>query len=62
LPVSLWNYEFQKIAPEMGWRSPVFSSLLDDIGVAMAMVIARVLPKGWMPNGYRQEDGMRIFR
>ncbi|MGL4621063.1 MAG: hypothetical protein ACRCZS_18705 [Chroococcidiopsis sp.] len=41
---------------------PVASNLLDDMGVAMAIVTDRVLLKGWMPNGYREEDSIRIFR
>jgi hypothetical protein len=48
-------------APE-DFRLPVSESLLDPIGVSMALVTDRILSLGWEPDGYEQQDGYRIYR
>ena len=41
---------------------PISDTLLDPAGVAMAIVTDEVLAQGWMPDGYDQRDGFRIYR
>lgn len=41
---------------------PVSESLLDPVGVSMALVTDRVLARGWEPNGYEQQPGYRVYR
>ena len=36
-------------------------SLLDQIGINMAMITDRVLAKGWEPKGYDQHYGFRVY-
>ena len=37
-------------------------SLLDPIGLNMALIADRVLARGWMPDGFEQRDDHRIYR
>ena len=37
-------------------------SLLDSVGVNMAIITDRVLARGWQPDGFTQAKGHRIFR
>ena len=45
--------EFQLAVPD---------SLLDPVGVNMAMITDHVLKRGWEPNGFTQARGYRIYR
>jgi hypothetical protein len=37
-------------------------SLLDPVGINMALITDRALARGWQPNGFTQKQGYRIFR
>jgi len=41
---------------------PIADSLNDAVGVNMAIVTDAILKKGWMPNGFSEQDGFRIYR
>lgn len=43
------------------FRLPIADSLLDAIGVNMAIITDKILARGFMPNGFEQEDGYRIY-
>ncbi len=36
-------------------------SLLDPVGINMAIITDRILGRGWQPAGFAQKDGCRIF-
>jgi hypothetical protein len=38
------------------------AELLDAVGVNMAIITDRVLARGWLPDGFSEADGCRIFR
>ena len=37
-------------------------SLLDPVGINMAIVTDRVLARGWEPAGFTQGNGFRVYR
>jgi hypothetical protein len=37
-------------------------TLLDLVGVSMAIITDRVLARGWQPDGFTQHPGYRLFR
>lgn len=41
---------------------PVADSLQDTTGAAMKVINARILARGWMPDGYEQGKGFRVYR
>ena len=43
------------------FRLPVSNSLLDELGVNIAIITDKILEKGWMPNGYETEENYRIY-
>ena len=43
------------------FRLAVPEALLDPVGVNMAIIIDRILARGWQPNGFTQHDGFRVF-
>ena len=40
----------------------VSDSLLDGIGINMAIITDRVLQRGWEPDGFEQQLGYRLYR
>ncbi len=40
----------------------ISTKLLDNVGVSMAIITDKILSKGWIPQGYREETGKRIYR
>ncbi len=36
--------------------------LLDPFGMNMAIIMDRVLARGWAPNGFEQQQGFREYR
>lgn len=40
----------------------VAGSLLDPMGINMAIITDRVLARGWQPAGFTQSEGYRIYR
>ena len=45
--------EFQLVIPD---------ALNDPIGLNMAIITDRVLARDWQPDGFKQEDGYRVYR
>jgi hypothetical protein len=43
------------------FRLAISDSLLDPIGVNMAMITDRILARGWFPVGFEQRDGYRLY-
>jgi hypothetical protein len=43
-------------------RLPIDDVLQDPIGANMAIVLDRALARGWLPNGYEQHDGFRVYK
>lgn len=41
---------------------PISDSLLDPIGINMAMITDKILAKGWEPDGHVDKEGYRIHR
>jgi hypothetical protein len=37
-------------------------TLLDAIGINMALITDRILQRGWQPDGYTQQQGFRLYR
>ena len=44
------------------FRLPISEKLLDPVGVNMAIITDRILARGWMPDGFEQQDGYRVYR
>ena len=40
---------------------PVADTLLDPLGINLAIVTDHILEKGWEPDGFEQRDGYRVF-
>ena len=51
--------EFAGAAEEFKLRVP--DEMNDPVGVNMAIILDEVLAKNWVPDGFRQEDGYRIY-
>ena len=45
--------EFQLAVPD---------TMLDDVGINMAVITDHVLKRGWEPDGFTQASGYRVFR
>ena len=43
-------------------RLPITDVLQDELGLNMALILDHVLARGWLPDGYEQRDGYRIYR
>ena len=41
---------------------PISESLLDPVGINIAIITDKILKRGWEPNGFDQHDGYRNFR
>ena len=41
---------------------PVHESMLDPVGVNMAIITDKILARGWEPNGFTQHAGYRLYR
>jgi hypothetical protein len=48
--------------PAVEFLLPVHESLLDPVGVNMAIITERILAKGWEPDGFTRHIGYRLFR
>jgi hypothetical protein len=40
---------------------PISDDMNDSSGVAMAILTNVILSRGWIPNGYEQRDGYRVY-
>lgn len=41
---------------------PISDELNDNMGMNMAIIADRILGSGWMPDGFEQCEGYRIYR
>lgn len=41
---------------------PIADELNDEIGMNMAILTDAILARGWMPDGFEQRDGYRIYK
>ncbi|MDY6940401.1 MAG: hypothetical protein SWY16_22440 [Cyanobacteriota bacterium] len=41
---------------------PIADSLIDPIGLNMAVITDRILARKWQPDGFEQRDGYRIYK
>jgi hypothetical protein len=48
--------------PPVTFLLAVHESLLDPVGVNMALITDRALARGWEPNGFTQHNDYRVFR
>ena len=39
----------------------ICDSLLDPVGINMAIITDKILDKGWEPNGYEEHEGYRVY-
>jgi hypothetical protein len=39
----------------------ISDDLQDPIGINMALITDRIIRKGWEPDGFKQENGYRIY-
>lgn len=39
----------------------ISDTLQDPVGINMALITDSILAKGWEPNGFKQENGYRIY-
>jgi hypothetical protein len=39
----------------------ISDELQDPIGINMALITDRILAKGWEPDGFKQDNGYRIY-
>ena len=39
----------------------ISDELQDPIGINMALITDRILAKGWEPDGFKQENGCRVY-
>jgi hypothetical protein len=64
-PVRTVPEAFARIDASTGSQSnfalSVHESMLDPIGVNMALITDRILEKGWEPDGFTAQDGYRVF-
>ena len=44
------------------FKLPISDQLQDSIGMNMAIITDNILKKGWMPDGFEQIDGCRIYK
>jgi len=44
------------------FQLPISDELQDPIGMNMAIITDIVLKRGWMPDGFFQKEGYRIYK
>ena len=52
--------EYQGAASD--FQLPIADSLLDPVGVNMAIITDTILAKGLEPDGFEQKDGYRLYK
>jgi hypothetical protein len=52
--------EYQGAASD--FELPIADSLLDSVGMNMAIITDKILGKGFMPDGFEQKDGYRLYK
>jgi hypothetical protein len=43
------------------FRLPISDQLQDPVGINMAIITDSILKRGWMPDGFEQKEGFRIY-
>ena len=65
-PITTVKQALQQIEQFTGTVSefelPIANTLNDAVGINMAIITDKILQKGWMPNGCREEEGFRVYR
>ena len=44
-----------------GFQLPISDSINDSLGLNMAIITDAILKRGWLPNGFIQKEGFRIY-
>ncbi len=44
------------------FKLPISDELQDPMGLNMAIITDNILNRGWMPDGFDQEEGYRIYK
>jgi hypothetical protein len=44
------------------FKLPISDQLQDPIGINMAIITDSILKRGWMPDGFQQKEGYRIYQ
>ncbi len=44
------------------FKLPISDDLQDPMGMNIAIITDNILKKGWMPGGFDQEQGYRIYK
>ena len=44
------------------FKLPISDQLQDPVGINMAIITDSILKKGWMPDGFQQKEGYRIYQ
>ncbi len=52
------NYE----GPAEDLELAIADTLLDPVGMNMAIITDKILAKGFEPNGYEQNEGFRVYK
>jgi hypothetical protein len=48
--------------PPEAFTLPISTTLLDPVGVNMAIITDWILKRGWWPDGFIKQEGYRLFR
>ena len=43
------------------FQLPISDSINDSLGINMAIITDAILKRGWLPNGFIQKEGFRIY-
>ena len=49
------------LGPASEFKLQVPDAMNDPIGINMSLISDGILAKGWLPNGFEQGDGYRIY-
>ncbi len=52
------NYQ----GPAKDFELAIADTLLDPVGVNMAIITNKILTKGFDPNGFEQHEGFRVYK
>ena len=48
--------------PVEGFELAIADSLNDELGISMGILTDAILARGWVPDGFEEADGCRIYR
>ena len=65
-PITTVEQAIERIASYEGraedFQLPIAESLLDPVGMNMALIGDHLLAKGFLPDGFEQREGYRLYR